>query len=307
MKISEVHPQLRNGISRIPAMPYHNPIALALFKLLLKALPNRKSMFGVSIVEQQLANASVRIYRPEGELSGAGLLWIHGGGLIVGSALMDDSVCVQYANDLKLVVVSVEYRLAPQHPFPAAIDDCFAAWQWFQNTAYDLGVAPERIVIAGQSAGGGLTACLAQRIFDAGGAQPAGQALFCPMLDDRTAARYELDAIKHRIWNNKNNRGGWSMYLGHAPGKAEEPQYIAAARRKDFSGLPPAWIGIGDIELFYDEACAYADRLKAAGVSCELEVVPGAPHGFEIFCAEAPVTRDYLASCNRFLRKVLKL
>jgi acetyl esterase/lipase len=125
------------------------------------------------------------------------LLWVHGGGLISGTAGANDPECSAYARDLKLVVVSVEYRLAPKYPFPAALDDCFETWQWMQQSADKLEINPSRIAISGQSSGGGLTASLAHRIFDEGGIQPAAQALFCPMLDDRTALRHELDIIQH--------------------------------------------------------------------------------------------------------------
>lgn len=294
-------------MSRIPAVPFHNPILLPILQFLTKISPAKKSIPGVSISEQKLDTARVRIYRPEGELSGAGLLWTHGGGMIIGSPVINDRECSRYAKELKLVVVSVEYRLAPKHPFPCALDDCFEAWRWMQNSAFALGIAPDRIVISGQSAGGGLAASLAQKISDEGGVQPAGQALFCPMLDDRTAARRELDDIKHRVWNNKNNRGAWAWYLGHPPGKVSVAQYAVPARREYLSGLPPTWIGVGDIDLFYEEDHLYATRLKKAKVSCHLEVVPGGPHSFELFFPEASVTRVFMNSNYKFLCEVLKV
>lgn len=307
MHIDKVHPELRQSIGRIPPIPFHNRMFLTLLNLLSRLPRKAATVSGVSVTEQTLGQARVRIYRPAGALSGAGLLWIHGGGLIIGTAAMNDRECSTWARDLQLVVVSVEYRLAPRHPFPAAIDDCFAAWQWLQQAAPGLGVDPARIVVAGQSAGGGLAASLAQRVRDSGGVQPAAQALFCPMLDDRTAAQVELDTLKHRIWNNRNNRAGWSWYLGHPPGQAQLPPYAVPARRDDLAGLPPAWIAVGDIDLFYAEDRAYAERLQRAGVPCIFYPVPMAPHGFESFAAEATPTRDLYRDYYHFLRRVLAL
>lgn len=307
MHIEKVHPELRKVIGRIPPIPFHNRFFMSTINCLTALIPRAKSFAGVSVEDKQLQYAGVRIYRPEKNPSGAALFWIHGGGLITGNAAMNDRECAGYARDLGLVVVSVEYRLAPKHPFPAAIDDCYEAWQWLQSAAHTFGVDPARIVISGQSAGGGLSASLVQRIHDEGGIQPAAQALFCPMLDDRTAARRELDPIKHRIWNNTNNRGGWSSYLGHAPGQTDEPPYAVPARRENVSGLPPTWIAVGDIELFYDEACEYAKRLQEAGVVCELYVMPMAPHGFESFVPNAPITRALYHDYCRFLGKSLGL
>jgi acetyl esterase/lipase len=307
MNLDKVHPQLRKTYSRIPAVPFHNPVVLALIKLL-GAIPRRtRSLAGVSIFVHKHDSGSVRVYRPEGAESGAGVLWIHGGGYIIGDAATNDRECALYARDLGVVVVSVEYRLAPRNPFPCALDDCVAAWRWFQAQAGELGVAPERIAIAGQSAGGGLAAALAQRLFDLGDVQPAGQVLIYPMLDDRTAARRELDAIGHRLWHNRSNRGGWTRYLGQAPGQDRLPPYAAPARRENLSGLPPAWLGVGDIDLFYEESIDYATRLQSGGVDCELVTVSGAPHAFEMLVPEAPVSRDFVDSQYRFLRRVLAL
>ncbi len=307
MKADQIHPELRKTFGRIPPLPFHSALFRSVVNTLLKIAPKPKVIAGVPISEEKLDHVSVRVYRPPGELSGAALLWIHGGGLITGAAAMNDRECARYARELRLVVVSVDYRLAPQHPAPAAIDDCFAAWQWLQNRAASLGVDPARIAISGQSAGGGLAACLCQRIQDAGGVQPAAQALFCPMLDDRTAARRDLDVIKHRVWNNHSNCAGWSAYLGQAPGLPAVPPYTVAARRAELSGLPRTWIGIGDIDLFHDEARAYAQRLTAAGVSCEFDAVPMAPHAFETFVPNAPVVRRFMDGYYRFLQTALQL
>jgi len=307
MNIEKIHPKLRKVFGRIPSLPFHNRLALPIIKLLLKMRPKKDPLPGVKIEVRKLEFATIRIYQSEDASSGAGLLWIHGGGLIMGNAAMNDYECSNYAKNLGLVVVSVEYRLAPEYQYPAAIDDCFEAWNWFHSKSSDLGVDPSRIAIAGQSAGGGLAASLAQRIFDVGGAQPAAQVLIYPMLDDRTAAKKELDPVKHRLWNNKNNRGGWSWYLGQLPGEANTPLYAVPARRDNLSGLPSAWIGVGDLDLFYNENCEYSKRLMEAGVHCQLYTVPMAPHGFEALVPDASISYTFNKEIERFLRNSLTL
>ncbi|MCK9563672.1 MAG: alpha/beta hydrolase [Bacteroidales bacterium] len=306
MELDHVHPQFRQAVKRFPRLPLHNRLMLRLLNGLMRFAPHPSPGADVTVTERRLDNAWVRIYIPDAEHCGAALLWIHGGGLVIGNPKVNDRDCGAYARELGLVVVSVGYRLAPRHPFPAAIDDCFEAWRWLQGAAGELDIDPARVVVSGQSAGGGLAAALVQRIRDSGGVQPAGQALLSPMLDDRTAARRELDAIDHRVWNNRNNRAGWSFYLGQPAGAPEVPPYAVPARREDLSGLPPTWIGIGDIDLFHDESRRYAERLRAAGVPCEFETVPMAPHAFEM-AVDAPLTLAYFEANHRFLSAVLDI
>ena len=246
-----------------------------------------------------------RIYRPRLQRSNGALLWIHGGGYIIGNAAIDDALCGEIASNLGIVVVSADYRLAPRHRYPAALDDCHAVWLALLSEADALGVDPQRIVIGGMSAGGGLAAALVQRIIDEERARPIGQLLFAPMLDDRTAARRELDAAAHPVWDNGLNHLGWKSYLGKAPGVSEMPRYAVPARRADLSGLPPAWIGVGSIELFHDEDVDYASRLEAAGVPVSLEVVSGAPHGFEAWARDTPTGRAHIDKAIRWLGETI--
>lgn len=304
MDIEQIHPELRKVIRFIPTLPFHRPGFVRCNNFLLNLIPKKTECDGIAIKTQVLTNARLRIYQPENHTS-ASLLWIHGGGMITGRAAQDDALCARYANELALTVISVDYRLAPQHPFPAALDDCYEAWQWLMDSAETLGLDPRQVVVGGQSAGAGLAACLTHKIFDQGGIQPIAQILYCPMLDDRTAALLELDAINHKIWNNKSNRAAWFAYLGHPAGQTEAPQYAVAARRTDLSFLPPAWIGIGDIDLFYQEAKRYAERLIEAGINCELHQVPMAPHAFESILPEATIAQKLFQSNFQFLRTVL--
>lgn len=307
MDIEKVHPQFRDAVKRVPNLPIHNRWVRTVISWLSARLRKASPVSGVVVEDRRLDHAPVRIYRPESGQSTAALFWIHGGGLVLGNPGLNDRECSAWVRDLGLVVISAGYRLAAKHPFPAALDDLYAAWQWLQTAAEELGIDPGRVVVSGQSAGGGLAASLVQRIHDTGGVQPVGQALLCPMLDDRTAARRELDAVNHCVWNNRSNRAGWSCYLGVDAGAAAVPQYAVAARREDLSGLPPAWIGVGDVDLFYEENRRYAQRLRESEVSCELETIPGGHHGFELLSYEAPLTQTFYASNQRFLRRVLGL
>jgi acetyl esterase/lipase len=305
MKLEQIHPELRKAFRYLPPLPFHNRLFLLLTNLLIKRLPKATSSSSVIIEERMLVNVSVRIYKPVSNLCGAGLLWIHGGGFITGNTIMNDKECIAYAQDLKLVVVSVEYRLAPKYPYPAAIADCFEVWVWMLQNAQELGIDPSCIVISGISAGGGLAAGLSQKILDEGGLQPAAQVLFSPMLDDRTSLRYDLDSVNHPVWNNRSNRAAWTWYLGQPAGGSRVPSYAAPARREKMSRLPETWIAIGDIELFYAEAVLYAERLKGAGVNCELFVTQMAPHGFESVQPKAKLTNKLYEENYRFLWRVL--
>lgn len=308
MNIEQLHPDLHKSFGRIPAIPFHNPAVYFVLNLLMRLRsPKIKPFPGVVIEDQPLTHRSVRIYRPENGGNGAGLLWIHGGGFIMGDIGTNDRECAAIARTLGIVVVSAGYRVAPKHPFPAALDDCFEAWNYLQSNAEQWQIDRDRIAVLGQSAGGGLAASLIQRIADTGGVQPAGQLLMYPMLDDRTALNTALDPIQHRLWSSKNNRGAWSWYLGQPAGQDKAPRYAAAARREDLSGLPPTWIGVGDADLFYQEVFAYAERLKTAGVPCEFFVGPQCPHGYDLIAPDAPVSQALIQDYYRYLRHCLKL
>lgn len=240
------------------------------------------------------SGAGVRVFRPPNRPiePGPALLWIHGGGYVIGTAAQDDRLCRRFSAELGATVASVDYRLAPQHPYPAALEDCWAA---LTRLAELPEVDPARIAIGGASAGGGLAAALAQLAADRGEVAPVLQLLVYPMLDDRSAA---LPANRsYRLWNPRSNLFGWTAYLGDA-----DPQVAVPARRAALSGLAPAWIGVGTLDLFHDEDLAYAQRLRQAGVPCEVETVPGAFHGFDLLLPKAAVSRAFFASQCESLR-----
>ncbi|MDF2581035.1 MAG: hypothetical protein K0S49_2614 [Microbacterium sp.] len=298
MEISSVAPELRAATLKAPTVNIENRFMLKLVGLASAIIPGKR-VDGVDRRVVRERGLKLRVYIPD-KPSGAGLLWIHGGGLVLGAAAMDDVLCGETARQTGVTVVSVDYRLAPKHPYPAAIDDAHAAWLWLQRHLAELGLDADRIAIGGQSAGGGLAASLVQRVHDEGGAV-AAQWLFCPMLDDRTAVDRALDGPDHFVWNNRSNLVGWSSYLGGAVGTATLPPYAAAARRDDVSGLPPTWMYTSDIELFHDEDLAYAQRLESAGVDTTLEIVSGAPHGFEAWAADSVLACDIVSRARTWL------
>lgn len=237
---------------------------------------------------------SLRLYRPKpmGSPSPA-YLWLHGGGFLIGSPEQDEWSSIALVRRLKLVVAAVRYRLAPQSPAPAAVEDAYAALRWLFARAPELGIDPTRVAIGGASAGGGLAATLALVAHDRGEVRPALQLLVYPMLDDRTVTRADHDTRNVRVWTPGSNRFAWTAYLGHPPGEAKASPYAAAARREDLRGLPPAWIGVGTLDLFHDEDVAYARRLQESGVPCTLHVVPGAFHGFDVLLRKAEVSKAF--------------
>jgi acetyl esterase/lipase len=489
MELSRIAPELRKPVRRLPVMPVESAWFRRLSRIALPLM--RPVTFPGVVIEQAIPGVpGIRVHRPEQVRSRAVLLWIHGGGLVMGAAKQDDRICGGTAAELGIVVVAADYRLAPEFPFPTPLDDCHMAWTWLLRNAAMLGVDPGRVIVGGQSAGAGLAAALAQRLYDEDGVQPIAQWLFCPMLDDRTAARQELDEIGHRVWNNRHNRYGWAAYLGSGPdvkslghpnpastmpagqdpsrpdpaliepsgedpnrtdpshedpsadlnrtdpswattsappnrtgptpanpstqpnptdhtrtepggedpghpdpiptnpatgqpdpippnpadqpdpippdpaarhpsgaeptqtdldarhssrreptqadldakhssrtgfepsggrrkergrekadkkaggeeaGLEEPPRYAVPSRRDDLAGLPPAWIGVGDVDLFHDEDLAYAERLRAAGVPATFHAVPGAPHGFEAWAPNTGISRDYVHAGRQWL------
>jgi acetyl esterase/lipase len=245
---------------------------------------------------------TVRIYRPVGA-SGTlpGIYYIHGGGMILGSVEGEDPNATMICDQVSAVVVSVEYRLSPEHPHPAPIEDCYAGLVWMAKNAAELGVDPHRLAIYGASAGGGLTIGTALLARDRGGPALAFMMPIYPMIDDRneTASSHEITDIG--IWDRAGNIEAWAWYLG---GKQAD-QYAAPARAEDLSGLPPAFIDVGTVDLFRDEDIAFAQRLMQAGVPTDLVVNPGSYHAAETFAPEAGLSRRIWAARIDRLKRAL--
>ena len=209
------------------------------------------------------------------------LLWIHGGGYILGCPEMDEQLLCRKADELGCLVVAVDYRLAPEHPYPAALDDCDAALGWILDNASALGVDTSTLVLGGASAGGGLAAALALRAREGRPGAITFQCLIYPMLDHRTGASAPEGARECWLWGADHNRFAWAAYLGSSDSTHGVSQFASPATAKRLDGLPPTYLCIGDQDLFYEEDIDYARRLGESGVAVELEVVPGAPHGFD--------------------------
>jgi acetyl esterase/lipase len=222
----------------------------------------------------------VRIYRPKAAASAPrpAVFEIHGGGFMMGDIAMMDGWCERVAAEIDAVVVSVEYRLAPEHPFPAGLEDCYAALVWTATEAKALGIDPERIAVAGQSAGGGLAAATALLARDRGGPPLCFQVLEIPELDDRLDTPSMLAFTDTPLWNRPNAVWSWKHYLG-ADHNGEVSPYAAPARAENLAGLPPAYVSTMEFDPLRDEGILYALRLLQAGVSVELHSYPGTFHG----------------------------
>ena len=245
---------------------------------------------------------TVRIYRPrnaEGTLPG--IYFIHGGGMILGTVEGEDPTATMICDLVGAVVVSVEYRLSPEHPHPAPVEDCYAGLVWMAKNAAELGYDADRLAIYGASAGGGLTIATALLARDRGGPAVSFMMPIYPMIDDRNETPSSHEITDVGIWDRAGNIEAWQWYLG---GK-DADRYAAPTRAEDLAGLPPAFIDVGTVDMFRDEDIAFAQRLMQAGVPTELHVYPGAYHAAETFAADAALARRIWAQRIDALRRAL--
>jgi triacylglycerol lipase len=233
------------------------------------------------------------------------LYHIHGGGFILGDAAMTVPVGQLRARAFDCVVVTVDYRLAPEAPYPGPVEDCYAGLKWTVDHAAELGIDPARIVVGGESAGGGLAAALCLLARERGGPAVALQFLIYPMLDHRTATAadpYGNPMSGEFVWTHAANRFGWESMLGKIDPAGDVPATCSPSRAKSLAGLPPTFIAVGTLDLFVDEDVDYASRLVREGVPTELHVYPGAFHGFDNV-ATAPVAVQFQEDCARALKR----
>jgi len=286
-----VDPELRPMLKQLSHPPLNAAILPSMREeRMAMALENaaRDDGLALSVTEHHLAGhdgarpVRVLIIAPRvGHKNRMGILHIHGGGYIMGSPEQSLPLTRPTAAGQDCVIVSVDYRLAPETSFPGPLDDCFAALVWMTAQAHELGIDPQHIGVMGDSAGAGLAAGLALLTRDRGGPTLAFQNLMYPMLDDRTVIETDPNPVTGEfIWTRESNRFGWRSFLGAEPGSEGISIYAAAARATNLSGLPPVWIGVGTLDLFLDENLDYTRRLIRAGVPVELIIYPGGFHGF---------------------------
>lgn len=311
--IDQVDPELVDALDFFPAelmtaIGDDPPKAREMFQPLWDALADELKDSPVTIEERTISGPDgeigVVIYQPPTPAPRGGLLWIHGGGYIVGSG-RNDPHGIGFAEHVGCTVVSVDYRLAPESTYKEAISDCFGALSWMADNAETLGVDPARIAIGGASAGGGLTAALALYNRDHNGPDLAYQLLIYPMIDD-THDTPSGHAITHpTVWNRQVSLKAWKMYLGAEQGGEGVSPYAAAARASDLSRLPPALVTVGVLDLFRDENIEYAQRLMAAGVPTDLQVYPGMYHGAEMSVMDAAVSVKMRTAYRDALRRAI--
>ena len=245
----------------------------------------------------------VRIYKPTG-VSGSlpGIFFIHGGGMIMGSIETENHKAAMLCETIQSIVVSVEYRLAPENPYPAQVQDCYEALVWMSKNASELGLDTDRLAIVGGSAGGGLAIATALMARDQEFPKISFQMANYPMIDDRNETPSSKEITDVGIWDRKANIEAWDWYLG---GKNAD-EYAAPARAIDLSGLPPTFIDVGELDLFRDEDIEFAKRLLQAGVTTELHVYPGAYHASESFAPEAELSKQIWTKRIEALKRALK-
>lgn len=308
--LMRVDPELRAGAERIASQP---PIEWNMDSLArVRAIPPMALPPGDAraSVEQRVApgmpgqpDVKFELIAPRGATGlKPAVVHIHGGGYILGRVTDTTAMCQAMAVEFGCVVANVDYRLAPETPFPGPMEDCYAVLAWIHANAESLGVDPRRVAVMGESAGGGLAAMVAIAARDR--RMPlCYQVLIYPMLDDRTGSTVRVPPFIGSIgWNEAGNRFGWTSMLGQPAGAAEIPYGAVPARLADVSELAPAFIGVGGLDLFVDEDIEYARRLVAAGVSTQLHLTPGAFHGFDFVSPEARVSREFTAAWKSALR-----
>ena len=307
------------AVDRLPMMPLTRETIVArrvaMSQLMKSAVQTQPDIPEISTAEYSVTDSAdappVRIFvyrRSEISQPTPVLLWMHGGGYVGGSAEWDHHLVKTLAHAVGCCVVSIDYRLAPETPFPGAINDCYSVLQWTHKNAAQLAVDVERIGVAGISAGGGLAAALALLARDRREVNLAFQCLLQPMLDDRHASSaYRHPFAGEFVWTASHNHVAWLALLGIEPGDERVSHYAAPARAKSLQGLPPTFIAIGALDLFVEESIEYARRLIRDGVSTELHVHPGACHAFQFLAPATPLAKSHNDNMIAALRRGMRV
>ncbi|GIH16791.1 alpha/beta hydrolase [Rugosimonospora africana] len=254
------------------------------------------------------SDITLLVCRPTGASAPTPAIYaMHGGGMILGDRRTNLPDMVDLAASVGAAVISVEYRLAPEHPHPAPIEDCYAGLVWVAANATELNIDPGRLVVAGASSGGGLAAAVALLARDRGGPELAGQLLLAPMLDDRDDTPSVRQMASRDMWDHTLMDSGWTALLGDARGGPDVSPYAAPARATDLSGLPPAFIYGGSVETVRDEDVAYASAIWRAGGQAELHVWSGGFHGFDLMAPQAAVSQAAKAARTSWMRRIVKV
>ena len=312
-----IDPELTAVLDFMPVIGLEDPVAARReFEKLLVAMRTPLPEAELLDIEDRLIpglegdpEVSVRVYRPKAAAARPaaavpGVLLIHGGGFVIGSVEAEHAGAVMTAANLGAVLVSVDYRLAPEHPYPAGLHDCHAALTFLHAEASALGVDPERVALLGTSAGGGLAAATALLARDRGGPPVCFQMLHIPELDDRLETPSMRTFVDSPLWNRPLAVKSWEFYLGALAGKDDVPVYAAPARATDLAGLPPAYVSTAENDPLRDEGIAYALGMLQAGVSVELHQFPGTFHGSALV-PTAAVSRRAAQEASVVLRRAL--
>ncbi|MCE0766958.1 alpha/beta hydrolase [Pseudonocardia kujensis] len=311
----EFDPELKAGLAVVGGVfpPTITPDLIAFMRRSYASPPIEETLRGRAIERRDHVIAghggdplAVSVLRPAGiDTPRPGVLFAHSGGLMFGDRFSGADLVLDWVDGLGAVLVTVEYRLAPEFPDPFPREDCYAALEWVAASAEVLGIRRDRLMVAGASSGGGLAAGTALAARDRGGPALCGQVLDYPMLDDRgvTPSTRQFDGVG--VWDRVSNETGWTALLGEACGGPDVSPYAAPARATDLCGLPPAFVDVGAAEIFRDEAIGYADRIWAAGGDAELHVWAGGFHAFDIFAPHTALARGMIRTRNAWVEKIL--
>lgn len=264
-------------------------------------MPDDVTITDYAVTAADGAKLLLRWYTKTGSQPGSAVYYVHGGGMILSNVEIYDGPVARYVSASGVPFLAVEYRYAPEFPHPVPVEDCYAGLVWMVEHAAELGIDPSRIAVMGDSGGGGVGGGLVILARDRGGPAIAKQILVYPMLDDRNT-KPDPRLVPFVTWSYDDNVTGWGALLGAAAGGANVSPHAAPARVADPAGLPPTYIDVGELDIFRDEDIEYARRLSAAGVSTELHVHPGVPHGYEVFAPSIGVSVRTMAERIRVLK-----